>query len=952
VGSSNNFLKTTSGSLDGVTTVTGYLRNGASRGLFAALSEVLKTPAALYMTVVVSTWRQIRMLVALAALAMLGLAGRDVQAQNTLIATNAVWRYLDDGSDQGTAWRGLTFDDAAWQSGPAELGYGDDAAPEFRPEATVLNFGPDPLNKPITYYFRLAFNVTGAAGMTNLLGRLMRDDGAVVYLNGMEVIRSAMPSGLITFSTLASLPGASDAQETTFFPFNIDGRLLREGLNVVAVEVHQVRPDSSDLSFAFELTVITNAPPPPPPGDGLVVPTTLANRDVAYGAGTLREPNLRLQEVYGSVHFPTEGALLITELRFRPDFQQGGAFSATIANIQINLSTTVREPDALSTTFAENVGDDDTVVFSGSLTVSSQFIGPATGPKEFDIMIPLSTPFLYDPGQGNLLLDVRNYSGSTASKLSGESAAGDSASRAGGSVNSASGGRDSGVDALKIIYTATNAPPRPPKPIRLARGPYLQCGTRSNIVVCWRTDRMTNSVVRFGRSASALNWEVRNAAEVKDHFVTLTNLAPDTQYFYAIGAADTNLAAGADFFFITAPSAPKPTRIWAMGDFGTTGLFGNGALAVRDAYRNFAGSRYTDLWLMLGDNAYSYGRDDDYQRAVFDVYPEMLRRTVAWSTIGNHETYGSNTLGQIAYYDIFKFPSGGQAGGIASGTIHYYSFDYGNIHLVCLDSELSDQTASGPMATWLQEDLAANSKEWLIAFWHSPPYSKGSHDSDSDIDTDGHLRNMREVFVPILEAYGVDLVLCGHSHNYERSYLMDGHYGKSWTLQPTMLKDAGSGQPEESGAYLKSSSGPGANLGAVYVVAGSAGFATFQVGRHPAMYAALLRTGSLVVDVNGSRLDGMFLRETGAIDDHFTILKRAAAEPLRFATFWVNNGNLTAQFKSLAGHTYRVEMTPRLDPPQWSPASSDMVATGATTRWTSPLPLGSEKYFFRVLKLD
>ena len=75
------------------------------------------------------------------------------------------------------------------------------------------------------------------------------------------------------------------------------------------------------------------------------------------------------------------------------------------------------------------------------------------------------------------------------------------------------------------------------------------------------------------------------------------------------------------------------------------------------------------------------------------------------------------------------------------------------------------------MMTWLEADLQNNDKLWVIAFWHHPPYSKGSHDSD----TEGKLIDMREIVLPLVEQYGADLVLSGHSHSYERSYLIDGH---------------------------------------------------------------------------------------------------------------------------------------------------------------------------------
>src|SRR5207248_4059299 len=143
------------------------------------------------------------------------------------------------------------------------------------------------------------------------------------------------------------------------------------------------------------------------------------------------------------------------------------------------------------------------------------------------------------------------------------------------------------------------------------------------------------------------------------------------------------------------------------------------------------------------------------------------------------------------------------------------------------------------------------------------------------------------------EGYGVDLVLCGHSHNYERSFLLDGHYGSSTALLPTMLLDSGSGRVEDTGPYLKGGIGPAANQGAVYVVAGSSGWTEPSPLNHPAMFAdpiwggtrGLNRLGSMVIDVDGNRLDAKFLRETDSIDDHFTIVKGVGTAPFRLASF-------------------------------------------------------------------
>jgi hypothetical protein len=163
----------------------------------------------------------------------------------TLIATGATWRYRDNGSNQGTAWRATMFDDSSWATGPAELGYGEGD------EATVVSFGPNPSNKYITTYFRHSFTLDSTVGISDLDISLVRDDGAVVYLNGVEVARTNMPGGTISSSTLASST-IGDASVPVLF--DIDQTLLQPGTNTIAVEIHQVSATSSDISFSLELS--------------------------------------------------------------------------------------------------------------------------------------------------------------------------------------------------------------------------------------------------------------------------------------------------------------------------------------------------------------------------------------------------------------------------------------------------------------------------------------------------------------------------------------------------------------------------------------------------------------------------------------------------------------------------------------------------------------------------
>ena len=168
--------------------------------------------------------------------------GRSVQ--NTLLTAGSAWKYLDNGSDQGTAWRNSDFDDAQWKSGKARLGYGDDG------EVTRIEYGTDPDQKYITAYFRRSFQVPATEKFTAVQLLLCRDDGAAVYINGVEVLRNNLPADqTINFRTLAT----NVKDETRFVPFEVARQRFKPGSNWIAVEVHQSSASSSDTGFDLEL---------------------------------------------------------------------------------------------------------------------------------------------------------------------------------------------------------------------------------------------------------------------------------------------------------------------------------------------------------------------------------------------------------------------------------------------------------------------------------------------------------------------------------------------------------------------------------------------------------------------------------------------------------------------------------------------------------------------------
>ncbi len=166
--------------------------------------------------------------------------------KNIIIPKASIWKYFDNGTDPGIAWKNPGYDDSSWKSGPAQLGYGDGD------EATTIGYGGNSNNKYITSYFRYPFFLTSAnIASPGFIITLLKDDGAVVYINGTEVLRSNLPCGTILSKTLASV-SLSDPAESQYTSFLVNSDMLAEGENMLAVEVHQSTINSGDLSFDLE----------------------------------------------------------------------------------------------------------------------------------------------------------------------------------------------------------------------------------------------------------------------------------------------------------------------------------------------------------------------------------------------------------------------------------------------------------------------------------------------------------------------------------------------------------------------------------------------------------------------------------------------------------------------------------------------------------------------------
>jgi hypothetical protein len=211
----------------------------------------------------------------------------------TLIAKGSAWKFLDNGSNQGTNWTTAIFNDSLWNSGPAPLGYGD-ANGQW--PATTNSYGPDANNKYVTTYFRRAFNVSNAASISNVVVSVQRDDGVVLYLNGTGIFTNNMPVGPISYLTYAStVIGGVD--ETTFYSQNVPSALLMNGTNVLAAEIHQANSNSSDIIFDLQLTGDSFPPNQPPavspgPNQSITLPAIAALNGTVADDGLPVPPGL------------------------------------------------------------------------------------------------------------------------------------------------------------------------------------------------------------------------------------------------------------------------------------------------------------------------------------------------------------------------------------------------------------------------------------------------------------------------------------------------------------------------------------------------------------------------------------------------------------------------------------------------------------------------------------
>ncbi|HET9450112.1 MAG TPA: metallophosphoesterase, partial [Aggregicoccus sp.] len=364
----------------------------------------------------------------------------------------------------------------------------------------------------------------------------------------------------------------------------------------------------------------------------------------------------------------------------------------------------------------------------------------------------------------------------------------------------------------------------------LTRAPYLQNVKPDAATIAFRLGSSCAATVRYGEGSST-DQSAASTASGSVHAVTLRGLKPATPYTYVVDACGSSSSARR---FVTAPvQGTQKVHFAAVGDFGT------GGTKQKEVAQAMLAAR-PELFVALGDNAYSSGTEDEIQNNLFAPMAALLAEVPLFPSAGNHE-YVTNQA--QPYLDNFYLPTNN-----ALGTERFYSFDWGHVHFVALDSNCAIGLASSERCTlaaqkkFVEEDLAASQAPWKVVYFHHPPFSSGAH---------GNQLTMRREFGPLFEKYGVDLVLTGHDHNYERSHPMKGD----------------SVSPQD---------------GVPYLVVGSGGASLREWGTsQPSWSAARNNTayGYLDVTVEGGRLSARFLTPGGTVVDAFTLEKQVAAPP-------------------------------------------------------------------------
>ena len=396
----------------------------------------------------------------------------------------------------------------------------------------------------------------------------------------------------------------------------------------------------------------------------------------------------------------------------------------------------------------------------------------------------------------------------------------------------------------------------------ITRGPVIQNpdALTTTATIEWWTNVSGDSTVQYGTTValgSTVNVPTAGSCEVGSagtcHIVPLTGLSPGTRYFYQLITNGVIVQAASSSIYFTTLKDPTDTNdlfFTMVGDFGA----GSGS---EQQVANLQDAADPPLLITVGDNAYQFGSQSDWDSNVLPQYRNLLRRATCFPILGNHDVNQTpSNWSTSAEIKMFLLPRNG------TQAERYYSFDSGDAHFTMLDANIPTDSTQ---RAWLDNDLATTTRKWKFVFLHQTPYScaSGLFSIGSDL-------NVRNTWGPLFEKYGVDIVFDGHDHIYERSnyvddFLANGASGSDG-LGTYYVMTGGGGQTLDGAASL-SGGQPVRNGNPCYWLAsgcsgGSGSFCSFSRFEYVSVHVT-----------NDTTLQLQGIDNNGSVFDSFTIIK-------------------------------------------------------------------------------
>jgi hypothetical protein len=349
--------------------------------------------------------------------------------------------------------------------------------------------------------------------------------------------------------------------------------------------------------------------------------------------------------------------------------------------------------------------------------------------------------------------------------------------------------------------------------------------TESSMVIAWRTVEPALGAIEYGVEPD-LESRLEGAAPARVHVFHLEGLAPGTRYSYRVLVNENVMSEG--HMPATQPGGERaPFRFAALADLGS------GTPQMRVAAALLAAA--PDLAILPGDIAYESGTAREVESRYFGPYAHLIDHIPFFPVLGNHDI---GTAGGRPLLDALHLPEND-----ANGSEAFYSFDWGNVHFVGLNSN-ADLRPGSVQGRWLDGDLARATADWTVVYFHHPLFSSALHGSSLEL---------RSQLEPLLDRHRVDLVFSGHDHVYERTYPIIAARVVDSTSEPDYVD-------------------PG---GTIYIVTGGGGRSLYPSGQ--SSFTAFSRSVHHFtrVDVDGLQVTVTAVQTDGSVLDRMTIRKTA-----------------------------------------------------------------------------